>query len=304
MKDERVLIVGTGAMGCVFAGLLAERSEVVLLGTWPEGIQAVNTSGIRLLTNGGEQTVRVLATDDPRACLGVRQAIVLVKSWQTARAAAQLKQCLAQDGVALSLQNGLGNWDVLRMALGEARAAAGVTRMGATLLAPGVVLLGGRGPTTLGNHPRLSPLQRRLRSAGLDIERVDDLEGVLWGKLAINAAINPVAALLRLPNGELARRPAARAVMRQAATEVEAVAEALGIRLPFPDAAEQAEAAARASADNHSSMLQDVLRGARTEIEAINGAVVRMAETAGAQAPVNRLLWQLVSALGSPEAAG
>ena len=301
MKDERVLIVGTGAMACVFAGLLAGRSEVVLLGTWPEGIEAVNASGIRLLTDDGERTLRVLATDDPRACFGVRQALVLVKAWQTARAAAQLKQCLAQEGVALSLQNGLGNWEALRMALGEARAAAGVTRMGATLLAPGVVRLGGRGPTTLGNHPRLDPLQRRLRLAGLEVERVDDLEGILWGKLAVNAAINPVAALLRLSNGEIAARAGARAVMRGAAAEVQTVAEAAGIRLPFGDAAEQAEAAARASAGNLSSMLQDVLRGARTEIDAINGAVVRAAGTVGADAPINRTLWHLISALAPEE---
>jgi len=301
VKDERVLIVGTGAMACVFAGLLAGRSEVVLLGTWPEGIEAVNASGIRLLTDDGERTLRVLATDDPRACFGVRQALVLVKAWQTARAAAQLKQCLAQEGVALSLQNGLGNWEALCMALGEARAAAGVTRMGATLLAPGVVRLGGRGPTTLGNHPRLDPLQRRLRLAGLEVERVDDLEGILWGKLAVNAAINPVAALLRLSNGEIAARAGARAVMRGAAAEVQAVAEAAGIRLPFGDAAEQAEAAARASAGNLSSMLQDVLRGARTEIDAINGAVVRAAGTVGADAPINRTLWHLISALAPEE---
>ena len=301
MKDERVLIVGTGAMACVFAGLLAGRSEVVLLGTWPEGIEAVNASGIRLLTDDGERTLRVLATDDPRACFGVRQALVLVKAWQTARAAAQLKQCLAQEGVALSLQNGLGNWEALRMALGEARAAAGVTRMGATLLAPGVVRLGGRGPTTLGNHPRLDPLQRRLRLAGLEVECVDDLEGILWGKLAVNAAINPVAALLRLSNGEIAARAGARAVMRGAAAEVQTVAEAAGIRLPFGDAAEQAEAAARASAGNLSSMLQDVLRGARTEIDAINGAVVRAAGTVGADAPINRTLWHLISALAPEE---
>jgi len=301
VKDERVLIVGTGAMACVFAGLLAERSEVVLLGTWREGIQAVNVSGIRLLTDSGERTVRVLATDDPRACLDVRQALVLVKSWQTARAAAQLKQCLAREGVALSLQNGLGNWEALRMALGDGRAAAGVTRMGATLLAPGVVRLGGRGPTTLGTHPRLGPLQRRLRSAGLDVERVDDLEGILWGKLAVNAAINPVAALLRLSNGEIAARSGARAVMRGAAAEVQAVAEAAGIRLPFVDAAEQAEAAARASAGNLSSMLQDVQRGARTEIDAINGAVVRASGSVGVDAPINRTLWHLVSALAPAE---
>jgi 2-dehydropantoate 2-reductase len=297
VSDDRLLIVGTGAMACLFAGLLAEAADVTLLGTWSEGIQAVNASGIRLHTEGGERVLRVGATDDLRACAGIRRALVLVKAWQTPRAAEQLLQCLAPDGVALSLQNGVGNWETLCESLGEARAAAGVTRMGAMLLAPGVVRLGGRGPTTLGAHERLGPLEQCLHAGGLEIERVDDLAGVLWGKLAVNAGINPVSALLRLRNGELLQRPGARAVMRQAAAEVQTVAEAMGIALPFPDAAEQAESAALASADNSSSMLQDVRRGARTEIDAINGAVVRMAEVACVQAPVNRLLWQLVSAM-------
>jgi len=301
VNNERLLIVGTGAMACLFAGVLADVAEVMLLGTWAAGVQTMRSAGVRLQTEAGERILRVGATDDPGTCVGVRQALVLVKAWQTPRAAAQLKECLAPDGVALSLQNGLGNWEALRDCLGEERVAAGVTRMGATLLAPGVVRLGGRGPTTVGDHPRLGPLQERLQAAGLEVERVEDLASVLWGKLAVNAAINPVAALLRLSNGEIAARPGARAVMRGAAAEVQAVAEAAGILLPFPDAAEQAELAARASADNQSSMLQDVLRGARTEIDAINGAVVRAAGSVGADAPINRTLWHLIAALAPEE---
>jgi 2-dehydropantoate 2-reductase len=302
VSDERLLIVGTGAMGCLFAGLLADVGEVILLGTWKEGIEAVRSHGVRLLTAAGERRLPVGATDDPQEVAGVGQALVLVKAWQTPRAGTQLVGCLAPDGVALSLQNGLGNWEVLRAALGEARAAVGVTRTGATMLAPGVVRVGGLGPTTLGENPRLDRLRHRLKAAGLDVEQVDDPTGALWGKLAVNAGINPVSALLRLCNGELTERPGAREVMRQAATEVQGVAEALGIALPFADAAAEAESAARASGNNQSSMLQDVLRGARTEIDAINGVVVRMAETVGAPTPINRMLWRLVSALteGSP----
>jgi 2-dehydropantoate 2-reductase len=284
--------------------MLVDSADVLLLGSWREGIQALNSSGIRLISESGERTVRVAATDDPRACADVRMALVLVKAGQTARAAAQLQDCLASDGVALSLQNGLGNWERLSQVLGESRAAAGVTRMGATLVAPGIIRSGGRGLTTLAAHPRLDPLYRLMQSAGLPLEWVDDLTAALWGKLAVNAAINPVAALLRLRNGELTERPGARAVMDQAAGEAQAVAEALGIRLPYPGAAEQARLAAQASAGNQSSMLQDVLRGVPTEIDAINGAVVRAAEAAGVPAPVNRTLWRLVSALAPGETPG
>ncbi len=300
MADEPVLIVGTGAMACLFAGLLSSRAEVTLLGTWSEGVEALRSGGIQLETEAGRQACRVRATQDPAACAGMRLALVLVKAWQTPRAARQLAQCLAADGVALSLQNGLGNLEALQGALGEERSAAGVTRMGATLLGPGHVRLGGRGPTILGEHRRIGPPVVLLRGAGLAIERVADLEGALWGKLAVNAGINPVAALLRLSNGEIVARPGAADVMRRAAREAQAVAEALGIRLPFPDAGEQAEQAALASADNQSSMLQDVLRGARTEIDAINGAVVRSGQPFGIPTPVNHNLWRLVSSLTPP----
>ncbi|MCJ7512576.1 MAG: 2-dehydropantoate 2-reductase [Anaerolineales bacterium] len=304
MNDEAVLVVGTGAMACLFAGLLSAQAEVVMLGTWSEAVRAIRSGGVRLESEAGLQTCRPSATDNPRDCLGVRQALVLVKAWQTPRAAAQLAECLAPEGVALSLQNGLGNLEALGAALGDERAAGGVTRMGATLLGPGRVRVGGRGPTTVADHRRIGSLDRYLRAAGLEVERVADVTSVVWGKLAVNAGINPVAALLRVMNGEVAARPGAAAIVRQAAQEVQAVARALGIELPFEDAGEQALAAARASAENQSSMLQDVLRGARTEIDAINGAVVRLAQAAGAQAPVNQVLWRLVSALTPEEEVG
>ena len=125
----------------------------------------------------------------------------------------------------------------------------------------------------------------------------EDVDALLWGKLAVNAAINPLTALLRVPNGALLESPWAREVMRRAAGEVAAVAAARGIRLPFDDAGAQAEQVARQTALNRSSMLQDVLRGAESEIEAINGAVMRAAESAGVDVPANRLLYALVKAL-------
>jgi 2-dehydropantoate 2-reductase len=133
--------------------------------------------------------------------------------------------------------------------------------------------------------------------AGLDVDIVDEVSGLVWDKLAVNAAVNPLTALLRVPNGALVESEWARRLMGQAAQEVAAVTAAQQITLRFPDAAGRVEQAARLTASNHSSMLQDVLRHAETEIEAICGAVVRAGETWGVPTPVNRLFYELIKAL-------
>jgi 2-dehydropantoate 2-reductase len=295
-----ILIVGTGAMACLFAACLAPYAEVTLLGTWVEGVEALQKRGVRLVDErGSEQVFSVRATTDPTQCSDVHRALILVKSWQTARAARQIMSCLTQDGLALTLQNGIGNLEQLQDTLGVERAAMGVTTMGATSLGPGHVRVGGVGPTHLGSHPRLEPFADLLRQAELEIEIAEDLEGLVWGKLAINAAINPLTALLGVPNGELLLSPHALALMTEAAGETAAVAEARGIRLPYDDPGAAAAEVAGRTAKNHSSMLQDIRRGAPTEIDAICGAIANEGESLGVWTPVNRVLWHLVRALAS-----
>jgi 2-dehydropantoate 2-reductase len=140
-------------------------------------------------------------------------------------------------------------------------------------------------------------VEAALRSAGFQIEIVEEARSLAWGKVVINAAINPLTALLSIPNGELLERPAARRLMHALAREAAQVAEAEGVQLPFSDPAAAAEDVARRTAANFSSMLQDVRRGARTEIGVICGAIVRRGETHGIVTPVNEMCWQLVRAL-------
>ncbi len=297
--EDSLLIAGTGALACLFAARLAAAGvAVTLLGTWREGLEALRAHGVRLVgADGSEQGYPVRATDDPADCAGARLALVLVKSWQTERAARHLAGCLAADGLALTLQNGLGNRETLEEILGADRVALGVTTTGGTLVGPGRVRPGGEGPISLGAHPRLEPLADLLRRAGFEVEQVPAADALLWSKLVINAAINPLTALLRVPNGELLNRPSARLLMAAAASEAAAVAEALGLRLTFADPVAAAEAVARRTAINHSSMFQDVQRGAPTEIDAICGAIVRAGEQCGLSTPVNRTLWLLVKAM-------
>ena len=299
MQPSTILIVGTGALANLFAARIAlAGASVSMLGTWPEGIAAIQARGIRLAdSEGGERSIPVSATDDPAECVGTRLALVLVKAWQTERAARQLAECLHPQGIALSLQNGLGNREILADVLGESRVELGSTTTGATLLGPGHVRPGGEGIISLGANPAVDPLITLFEQANFSTKIVPDVDALIWGKLAVNAAINPLTALLGITNGELLQRPEARQLMSAVAHEVAAVAAACGVTLPFADPVVAAENVARRTAQNRSSMLQDIQRGASTEIDAICGAVARAALELGVPAPVNRTLWQLVKSL-------
>ena len=296
---EPILIIGTGALGSLFAARLAGAGiPVTMLGTWQEGLDAIHRNGVRLIdANGDEHRHPVHDTADPREVIGARHALVLVKAWQTERAAQQLAQCLAQNGLAVTLQNGLGNRETLIQRLGRERVALGVTTTGATLLEAGRVLAGGEGPISIERHPAFGPLEEALRSANFNIHEVEDARSLIWGKLVIKSAINPLTALLRIPNGELLERPSARDMMRALANETAQVAAAERIDLPFPDPVAAAEEVARKTASNRSSMLQDILRGAPTEIDAICGAIVNKAQPHGLAVPVNWSCWQLIRAI-------
>jgi 2-dehydropantoate 2-reductase len=294
-----VVIAGTGAMACLFgARLSAVGVPVTLMGTWTAGLDALQRYGVRVVDKDGKQDsypVRVARApcQTPKASL----ALVCVKSWQTERAARQLSSCLERDGIALTIQNGLGNLETLEQFLGSKRAALGTTTYGANLLAAGIVRPGGDGIISLENHPRLNPFKELFSLSGFSVQFVSDPIELLWGKLVINAAINPLTALLRIPNGELLQKPCTRSLMSSAAREAAAVAGILGIRLPYPDPIEAAESVAAKTAQNLSSTLQDILRGSPTEIDAISGAIVRAGESAGLQVPVNRTLWELVKSV-------
>jgi 2-dehydropantoate 2-reductase len=294
--DRPWVIVGTGAMACLFGAHLARHHPVCLLGTWPAGLKALREGGIRIESPDGVRTVAVEATDDPVDCQGAQLALVLVKTWQTERAAAQLGACLADDGLAVSLQNGLGNLEILQAALGSGRASVGVTTAGATLLGPGHVRAGGQGRVHLGDDPRLVGLASALADADVEVEISDDLDALIWGKLAVNAGINPLTALLGVPNGGLLQRPAAQEVLAEAVREVTQVAQAKGVRLEMSDPVEVTLDVARRTASNYSSMLQDLERGAPTEIDAISGAISREGRRLNVPAPTNWTLWKLVRA--------
>ncbi len=301
----RIGIAGVGAMGCLLGAYLGAIADVTLLGCWPEHLAAVRRDGLRLEHPDGRITQHALAMTNDASQIGrAAIALVAVKSRQTPAAAQSIAQFLPAGGLTVTLQNGLNNRAALRGVLGDERVTLGVTTQGATVIAPGVVRHAGHGPTYFGRDAALGPSQLAcldelallFERAGLETHVVGDTDALVWGKLAVNAAINPLTALLRAPNGYLLQHEALIALMRQTAAEVAAVAAAQGIHLP-DGATDRPITVARATAANRSSMLQDVERGAMTEIDAICGAVVRAGRAAGVPTPLNARLHTLVGQL-------
>lgn len=285
----RIVIFGAGAMASLFAARLSSVAQVTVVDAWAEAIETIRARGIALEDSGTTLTARVEAELPGAGLTPSDLALVLVKSWQTAEIAPHLEPLLTPEGVAVTLQNGLGNLELL-----GPRAVAGSTEEGATLIAPGRVRAGGHGPTHVAAPEWVAGL---LQSAGFDCRRCEPAEAgsLLWGKLAVSCGINALTALLRVTNGELLERPNAADLMTRAALECAAIARARGIELPYPDPVERVREVARKTAANRSSMLQDILRGARTECDAINGALAAEGRRLGIPTPINDFLWQLVT---------
>ncbi|MBP7517348.1 MAG: 2-dehydropantoate 2-reductase, partial [Desulfobulbus sp.] len=275
-----LLIIGAGAMGGLFGALLAPHAAVSLLTTNQEHAAVMGGHGLTLVDlDGATRRVPVRVLTDPQD-YGRRADLVLVctKTRATAQAAATARDLLAADGLALTLQNGLGNLEQLVAAVGAQRAAAGVTSQAATLLAPGRVRHAGSGPTVLGIPPgreeAITAVAGLFTRAGLETRISDDVDSLLWSKLIVNVGINALTALLRVPNGVLAQTPECDLLMARAVAEAVAVARALSIGLDGERQLERVREVCLRTADNRASMLQDILRGRPTEIDAINGAVV------------------------------
>jgi 2-dehydropantoate 2-reductase len=298
----KTTIVGAGAMGGLFGGLLAEAGEDVwLYDVWVEHVEAMTRSGLRIEREGAVRSVAVRAVSDPSQIRPADLVMLFVKSTQTRAAALVARELAGPEGLFLTLQNGLGNADAIAEAVDPARVMAGTTAHGATLLGPGRIRHAGVGPTRVGMWAGRDPSQARrvaamLTAAGIETEAVEDVRAVVWDKLLVNVGINAITALTGVRNGQLMDLEATRDLVRAAVEEAAAVARAAGVTVR-ENTVEHVFQVARATAANRSSMGQDVDRRRPTEIDAINGAVVKEGRRLGIGASVNHTLAALVETL-------
>ncbi len=296
----RIAIVGPGAIGSLFAGMLSRAGhDVWLVDRHPERARLLSRRGLWVSGVSGEFNAGVRTSCTPEDVGPVALALVAVKSYDTEGAAETAQPLVGPDTAVLTLQNGLGNIEVLARVLGAECVLGGVTSQGATLIAPGQVRHAGQGATVIGElngelTPRLREIAETFSECGLRTELTADLDSVLWGKLAVNAGVNAVATLAQVRNGGILESRSLRQLMRGAVGEVVRVAQRMEIELPEEDMESYAEGICQRTADNVNSMLQDVHRQRRTEVDAINGAVVREGEVLGVATPINTVLAELI----------
>lgn len=298
----RICIVGAGALGSLFGGLLARAKASVCLynPSNVEHMRAVASLGLHIERDGHVLQVPIEATTTPEALAEADLVGIFVKAHQTASAMAQIAPSLSARAWVLSLQNGVGmEGEILRF-IPKERFLRGVTAQGATLLGPGRVRWAGVGPTKLGRWegpltPELEKILALFRSADIETEYSEEIERLLWEKLIINCAINPLTALFDQPNGAIVGDSDLREIAGAVAQEALGVALSHGVTLSAAEAVQLVETVARKTAQNISSMLQDVRRGRPTEIAYINGAVVQEGHRLGIATPLNTLLTKLVT---------
>jgi len=299
----KIAIIRPGAMGCLFASLLDEAGhQVWLLDRSPERARELARSGVRIEGIGGRRIVHPRVAARAADIGGVDLVFMWVKAYDTASAAESMADLLAERTQVITLQNGYGNAETIQRFASPSQVITGATSHGATYLGVGQVRHAGAGDTAIGRlgaeaDDRVRQVAALLTKAGIETGVSARIEGALWRKLVINAAINPLTAIARLRNGQLLESPETLKLLDAVVEEAKGILSRAKVDLPGPDVGEQVRAVCRATAANQSSMLQDVERGRRTEIEAINGALVALATDVGLGAPVNELLTNLVSAL-------
>jgi len=301
----RIAVLGAGSLGSVVGGCLARGGEDVwLVSRRPELVTAVSTEGLRLVEDDGTTVVRPNATLDVEEVGAVDLVIVLVKAFDTVAALSMARSLLGPTTTVLSLQNGLGSEDLIAEVVGHERVLAGRTYVSGDTVGPGVVRAGIRGrPTAVGEpfgvvSERASRVADAFRRGGLDAEVSSDIRTVIWRKLLVNVATGALAGVTGLPYGRLYQLERAHAVGVAAVREAMAVAAASGVDLGEVDPEAVWQEARRGLPDDfRTSILQSLERGAPTEVDVINGAVVRHGQAVGVPTPVNATLEACVEGL-------
>lgn len=301
----KIVIVGPGAIGCLFAAYLAKsKEEVWLLDKDKERAAKINEYGISVEDSGACWHSKPKTTANPKDIGQADLILICVKSFHTKIAIEQISPLIGKETKILTLQNGIGNIEIISELAGDEKVMAGVTNEGATLIDIGKIRHAGRGETIIGSVDGKTPVQMRsireiFNQVGLECKMSRDIKSLLWSKLIINVGINALSAITRLPNGKLIEHEGTKRILRDAVTEAARIAKRKRIKLIFDDPLAKVEAVCEGTQNNYSSMLQDILRKKRTEIDFINGVIVRLACELGIDVPTNKFLLDIVKTIES-----
>lgn len=292
----KVAVMGAGAVGCYYGAMLARAGHAVVLIGRPSHVEAVRANGLRLETKTFDEQVLLDASTDASAVQGADLVLFCVKSTDTESAAAQIRPHLAPGALVLTLQNGVDNDERVRAALPSHDVAAAVVYVATEMAGPGHVKHHGRGELVIAPLRRSDEVAQALIAAGVPTQISDNVRGALWAKLVLNCAYNALSAVSQLPYGELVQGTGVSDVIRDVVAECLAVAKAEGVVIPG-DVDAAVRGIAQSMPSQYSSTAQDLARGKRSEIDHLNGLVVRRGEALGVPTPANRVLFVMVKLL-------
>ena len=295
MFDE-IVVFGAGALGSLFGAMLYSAGfNVTLVGREPH-VREIQKRGL-LVRNFLDDRLRIPATSKP---VEGDLFLLTVKSYDTEKAVKMIP--VKKESVILSLQNGIGNEEIAESIAGKGRVLGGVTSYGSLFIEPGIIEFTGRGKTYIGEMDgriteRIKEIERIFRNAGIETEAVDNIREKIWEKLIVNAVINPITAISRLRNGAVKEIPHLSELARMVIEEAVNVAELYGFKFDSDSMYEKVMDVAENTSRNRSSMLQDIERGKRTEINEINGMIVKLGKEKGFEARVNEFLTLIVKGI-------
>lgn len=297
----KIGIVGPGALGTFLSGVLGKKNRITLLGGRDLEISKVEINEINGRT---ESSTDIRYTTDPAELRCVGLVIICTKSYDTREAVDNISTHLKNDTAVLSLQNGLKNEKIISEYVEEKWVIGGITSHGITYERPGRVIHTGEGDTVIGRYPQgddeiTDKILDTFEDCGLPTEKSSNIYGHIWKKVIVNAGINPITALTGLNNGGILENEGLRSLMRNICSEAVEVAEE-ETKLPVKDPISEAEKVARRTADNRSSMLQDIENERKTEIDCINGAIIRVGRENDIDTPYNEVMYELVKGKESP----
>ncbi len=299
----KIGVLGAGAIGSTIGGHLAEAGfNVTLIDIWREHVESINSKGLHLFGVSGDRYIRVKATTSAKNLEKMDMVILSVKAYDTKVAIQSASNIFSKDTILISLQNGLIPQEDFRAIPGLKYIFRGVTNQGATVVGPGEVYHAGSGPTYIGDPSKMFTDKAKeavdiFNKAGLEAYFEPDIDSIIWSKLLVNIGINAITAITRKKNEAVARLPELLEVMQLAVSEAMDIVNKLGIELMYKDPFTHIMNVALKTGNNKSSMLQDIERGRKTEIDYINGAIVRLGEELGIPTPINKVLTLLVRSL-------
>ena len=298
----KIVVVGSGAIGTLFSSILFNHGQdVTLVEKRQEIIDAIQKNGLKILRGDKEQTLKIKITNRIEDVPSPDLIMFTVKSYDNVTAAQDCLKIIGNNTTVLTLQNGIGNYETIAEIVGKERTVVGTTTFGSTQFAPGCTRGSETGSISIGEYSggisdRIKKLAKILEDGGFEVQMVDDVNSLIWTKLAVNVGINAIGALCRITNGQTHLVKPAGEIQKLAVEELMKVAKLEGIKLDYDHLYQHVTDVAVRTQSNKCSMLQDIENVNHTEVLAINGAIVDRGKKHGIETPVNFVLMNLVKA--------